>query len=94
MTPSSVSEVEITPVSGNIGSVVTVIFNTKCPYISGQSGKNLTLINTLNIIDGAFSALQRGGKKDSLTLLGLQSRLRNNWGQITWNMSALPPKRD
>ena len=30
----------------------------------------------------------------SLTLVGLQSRFGDNWGQITWNLSALPPKRD
>ena len=29
-----------------------------------------------------------------LTLLGLQSRFGDNWGQITWNLSALSPKRD
>ena len=28
------------------------------------------------------------------TLLGLQSRFGDDWGQITWNLSALPPKRD
>ena len=29
-----------------------------------------------------------------LTLLELQSRFGENWGQITWNLSALSPKRD
>ena len=29
-----------------------------------------------------------------LTLLGLQSRFENNWGQITRNVTALSPKRD
>ena len=29
-----------------------------------------------------------------LTLLGLQSRFGDNWGEITWNLSALSPKRD
>ena len=29
-----------------------------------------------------------------LTLLGLQSRVGDNWGQITRNMSGLSPKRD
>ena len=28
------------------------------------------------------------------TLLGLQSRFGHNWGQNTWNLSGLPPKRD
>ena len=28
-----------------------------------------------------------------LTLLGLQSRFGDDWGQITWNLSALSPKR-
>ena len=27
------------------------------------------------------------------TLLGLQSRFENNWGQITWNVTALSPKK-
>ena len=30
----------------------------------------------------------------ALTLLGLQSRFGDNRGQITWNLSALSPKRD
>ena len=34
------------------------------------------------------------GRKNDLTLLGLQSRFGDNWGQITWNLSALFPKRD
>ena len=39
--------------------------------------------------------LQRGCKnKLRLTLLGLQSRFGDNWGQIAWNLSALSPKRD
>ena len=29
-----------------------------------------------------------------LTLLGPQSRSGDNWGQITWNLSALSPKWD
>ena len=29
-----------------------------------------------------------------LTLLELQSRFGDNWGHITWNVSALSPKRD
>ena len=29
-----------------------------------------------------------------ITLLELQSRFGDNWGQITWNLSALSPKRD
>ena len=29
-----------------------------------------------------------------LTLLELQSRFGDTWGQITWNWSALSPKRD
>ena len=29
-----------------------------------------------------------------LTLLGLQSRFGDNWGQITWNLSCMSPKRD
>ena len=28
------------------------------------------------------------------TLLGLQSRYGDNWGQITWNLTGLSPKRD
>ena len=27
-----------------------------------------------------------------ITLFGLQFRFRGNWGQITWNLSGLPPK--
>ena len=30
----------------------------------------------------------------TLTLLGLQSRFGDNWGQITWNLTALSPHRD
>ena len=30
----------------------------------------------------------------SLTALALQSRFGDNWGQITWNLSCLSPKRD
>ena len=30
----------------------------------------------------------------SLTLLGLQSRFGDNWGQLTWNLTGLSPKRD
>ena len=30
----------------------------------------------------------------SLSLLGPQSHSGDNWGQITWNLSALSPKRD
>ena len=29
-----------------------------------------------------------------LTPLGLQYRFGGNWGQITWNLSGLSPKRD
>ena len=29
-----------------------------------------------------------------LTLLEPQSRFGDNWGQLTWNLSALSPKRD
>ena len=29
-----------------------------------------------------------------LTLSGLQSRFGDNWGQVTWNLSGLSPKRD
>ena len=31
---------------------------------------------------------------NGLTLLGLQSRFGGNWGQITWNLTALSPHRD
>ena len=34
------------------------------------------------------------GTLGQLTLLELQSRFGDNWGQITWNLSALSPKRD
>ena len=30
----------------------------------------------------------------ALTLLGLQSRFGDNWGQTTWNLTGLSPKRD
>ena len=29
-----------------------------------------------------------------LTLLELQSRFGDNWGQVTWSVSALSPKQD
>ena len=34
------------------------------------------------------------GNEYVFTLLGPQSRFGDNWGHITWNLSALPPKRD
>ena len=33
-------------------------------------------------------------KYSYLTLLGPQSRFEDNWGQITWSLSGLSPKRD
>ena len=43
-----------------------------------------------------MSVLHRGMESESelLTLLGLQSRFGGNWGQITWNLIGLSPKRD
>ena len=35
-----------------------------------------------------------GVSTNPLTLLELQSHFGDNWGQITWNVSALSPKRD
>ena len=32
-------------------------------------------------------------RRESLTLLGLQSRFGDNWGQFTWNLTAMSPKR-
>ena len=42
-----------------------------------------------------FSAIfEKNVEGRVLTLLGLQSRFGDNLGQITWNLSALSPKRD
>ena len=35
-----------------------------------------------------------GDEQPSLTLLGLQSRFGDNWGQNTRNLTAMSPKRD